>query len=257
MKLHIHPDYEFMRPEIKKIASGDYVPDRIFCNNRNVVSKITLAGRAFVVKKYKRPTIANCIIYTFFRKSKARRAYEYALRLLRLGIDTPFPVAYIEDKRCGFFHTGYLITEYMDYPTLAEMKAESMPVDELYKLGNDLISFTIMLQEKRALPLDYNPSNIFYRYDEQTGHFSFALTDINRMRFGRIPWSRDAMRSFEQFGITTDKLYHFLLGYAIERNVDIDLCMYEFLSFRLMKKFRRFLKGKVKEGFERHKHAEA
>ena len=44
----------------------------------------------------------------------------------------------------------------------------------------------------------------------------------------------------------SDKLYHFLLGYAIERNVDIDLCMYEFLRFRLIKKFRRFLMGKVK-----------
>ncbi|MBO7279602.1 MAG: hypothetical protein J6V00_00385, partial [Bacteroidaceae bacterium] len=59
--------------------------------------------------------------------------------------------------------------------------------------------------------------------------------------------------SFEQFGITTDKMYHFLFCYAIERNVDIDLCMYEFLRFRLIKKFRRYLMGKVKGSIEKHK----
>ncbi len=253
MRVHIHPDYEFMRRNVRNIVLGNYIPDKVFCDKRNVVAKITLDGREFVVKKYKRPTIANCFIYTFFRKSKAHRAYEYALKLLKLGISTPFPVAYIEEKRYGLFHTGYLVTEYMDSPTLAQIKSDEMSIDKLHRLGHDLISFTIMLQEKRVLPLDYNPSNIFYNYNEETGSFSFALTDINRMRFGRIPWSRDAMRSFEQFGITTDILYHFLLGYAIERNVDVDLCMYEFLRFRLIKKFRRFLKGKVRKGLERHK----
>ena len=253
MRIHIHPDYEFLRPEIKQIVSGRYSVDKVFCNKRNVVEKITIADKKFVLKRYKRPTIANCVIYTLFRKSKARRAYEYALRLLKNGVNTPFPVAYIEEKRYGFFHTGYLLTEYMNLPTLAQIKVEELPFEQLHRLEHDLISFTIQLQEKRILPLDYNPSNIFYSYDDAEGCFSFALTDINRMRFGRIPWSRDAMRSFEQFGITTDKLYHFLLGYAIERNVDIDLCMYEFLRFRLIKKFRRYLMGKVKGSIEKHK----
>lgn len=253
MRIHIHPDYEFLRPKIKRIVSGQYSVDKVFCNRRNVVEKINIDGKAFVLKRYKRPTIPNCVVYTLFRKSKARRAYEYALRLLKNGISTPFPVAYIEEKRYGFFHTGYLLTEYLDLPTLAQINIGELPFDRLHNLEHDLISFTILLQEKRILPLDYNPSNIFYSCDEHTGHFSFALTDINRMRFGRIPWSRDAMRSFEQFGITTDKLYHFLLGYSIERNVDIDLCMYEFLRFRLMKKFQRFVKGKVKGAIEKCK----
>lgn len=253
MRIHIHPDYEFLRPEIKRIVTGHYKVDKVFCNRRNVVEKITIADKEFVLKRYKRPTIANCVIYTLFRKSKARRAYEYALRLLKNGVSTPFPVAYIEEKRYGFFHTGYLLTEYMDLPTLAQINIEELPFEQLHRLEHDLISFTIQLQDKRILPLDYNPSNIFYSYDNVAGCFSFALTDINRMRFGRIPWSRDAMRSFEQFGITTDKLYHFLLGYSIERNVDIDLCMYEFLRFRLIKKFRRILMGKVKGAVEKRR----
>lgn len=251
MRIHIHPDYEFLRSDIKRIVAGHYKVDKVFCNRRNVVEKITVAGKEFVLKRYKRPTIPNCIAYTLFRKSKARRAYEYALRLLKNGISTPFPVAYVEEKRYGFFHTGYLLTEYMNLPTLAQINVEELPFEQLHKLELDLISFTILLQEKRILPLDYNPSNIFYSYDERTGHFSFALTDINRMKFGRIPWSKDVMRCFEQFGITTDKLYHFLLGYSIERGVDIDLCMFEFLHFRLIRKFRRFIKGKVKGAIEK------
>ena len=256
MRIHLHPDYEHLRPELRNVVLGHYRPDKVFCNRRNVVEKITIAGREYVIKKYKRPHLFNSLVYTFIRKSKARRAYEYGLRLLNLGIETPFPVAYVEVRKYGIFHTAYLLTEYCNMSTLAEVSIESMPMDKLYKLGNDLISFTIMLQEKKALPLDYNPGNIFYNYDEQSGTFSFALTDINRMRFGRLPWSKDAMRCFEQFGITTDRLYHFLLGYSIERGVDIDLCMFEFLAFRLTRKLKRFLKGKVKEEIKKHKHNE-
>lgn len=253
IKIHIHPDYKHLKHEFKRIVLKDYVPEHVFCNKRNVVEKINIMGKELVVKKYKRPTLANCFIYTFFRKTKARRAYENALRLLERGIKTPFPLAYIEIKKHGFFHTGYLITEYMPYQTLSELNIEEIDNEERKRLGNDLISFTISLQEKRVLPLDYNPGNIFYIRNNHTGHYDFALTDINRMRFGRLPWSKDAMRCFEQFGISTEHLYHFLLGYSIEKGVDIDLCMYQFLSYRLRKKISRFIKGKVKESINKHK----
>jgi hypothetical protein len=101
------------------------------------------------------------------------------------------------------------------------------------------------------LPLDYNPGNIFYFYNKKNDCYDFALTDINRMRFGRVPWTRDTMRSFEQFGLSTEHLYDFMLKYSAERGVDLDFCMYQFLSFRLRKKVKRFLKNKLKSQIRR------
>ena len=251
MKICLHPAYGFLESELRRIMKEGYSPDKVFCNNRNVVEKVTLAGKPYVIKKFKRPTLANCFIYTFFRKSKAQRAYEYAMLLLEKGIKTPFPVAYIEVKKNGFFHTGYLVTEYVDYPLLSHLNVEEYTQEELKKLSSSFIYFTISLQEKRILPLDYNPGNIFYFYNKKNDCFDFALTDINRMRFGRVPWTRDTMRSFEQFGLSTEHLYDFMLKYSAERGVDLDFCMYQFLSFRLRKKIKRFLKNKLKSQIRR------
>lgn len=247
MKISIHPDYRYLEKDLRQIVSGNYTVEKVFCKNRNIVEKVVLGGKPFVVKTFKRPTLANCLIYTFLRKSKARRAYEYALMLLEKGVKTPFPVAYIEVRKHGFFHTGYLVTEYFDAPTLSQIVPGQFSHEELSRLGSSFVSFTVGLQEKRILPLDYNPGNIFYFKDEKSGGYDFALTDINRMRFGRVPLTRSIMRSFEQFGVSSEHLYKFLLNYSIERGVDIDFCMYQFLSFRIRKKIRRFMKGRLKE----------
>lgn len=245
MKTHIHPDYRYLEKEIKDIVYGDYVPVKVFCNRRNVVEKVTLAGKEFVVKKFKRPTFLNRIAYTLFRKTKARRAFDYALVLLEHGVRTPAPVAYIEVSCGGLFHTGYFISEYLDCPTLADLLSSNYDIETIKRLLKDFIHFTIDLHSKGILPLDYNPSNIFYIAKED-GHFDFALTDINRTRFGKLWGNRDAMRCFEQLGVSTEHLYHFLLGYTIETGYDIDVSMFRFLYYRIRKRGCKRVKDFVK-----------
>jgi hypothetical protein len=43
------------------------------------------------------PHLINKIVYKKFRKSKARRSYEYATLLLDKGIGTPQPIAFLEN----------------------------------------------------------------------------------------------------------------------------------------------------------------
>lgn len=107
-KIVLSPTYAYLQQEIRKIPAGDYRILETYCDRRNMVRKIELAGgRIFVLKQYKRPTRLNQFAYTLFRKSKACRAYEYALRLQQLGFETAAPVAYLEISRHGLFHTGY------------------------------------------------------------------------------------------------------------------------------------------------------
>lgn len=246
MKTHIHPDYRYLRREIINIINGDYVSVKIFRNKRNVVEKIILDGKEFVLKKYKPPTFFNRVVYTFFRKTKACRAFNNAITLLDNGVKTPFPVAYMEVYRKGLFHTGYFISEYLNYPVLSNLNFRELDRECADVLEKDFIDFTIKLQGKGILMKDYNPSNIFYVV-KQDGHYDFALTDTNRIRFGKQCNEREIMFCFEQLGITAEYLYKFISAYSVKTKCDVEVSMFNLLFFRLRKRFRKFIKQRVKK----------
>ena len=229
-----------------RIVAGDYVANKVFCHKRNIVERVTMQGKEFVVKCYKRPNFFNRVVYTCFRGSKARRAYEHALRLLECGIDTPFPVAYVEIKKGGLFSTGYFISEYMPYNLMSDAYAGLVTEGEVHRLTKEFMDFTLKMHAMKVLPLDFNSSNIFYHVDEESGAYRFALTDINRMRFGKLPSTSDAMRSFEQFGVPTERLYKLAVYYCSRKNSDIEYSIFIFLFHRIRGRVQRRLKRKVK-----------
>ena len=85
MKVHIHPHYAAYESYIRAIPSEEYEREEVYCNRRNTVERVRFGDKDFVIKKYKRPALINCLIYTWFRKSKAQRAFEYAELFLQRG----------------------------------------------------------------------------------------------------------------------------------------------------------------------------
>ena len=64
-KIVLSPTYAYLQQEIRKIPAGDYRILETYCDRRNMVRKIELAGgRIFVLKQYKRPTRLNPVSYT-------------------------------------------------------------------------------------------------------------------------------------------------------------------------------------------------
>ena len=182
MKIRIHPEFICYEQFIKSIPEEKYAVKEVYCNKRNTVTKVEVEGRMFVIKKYKVPTFLNRIVYTWIRKSKARRSFEYADRLLACGIETAPPVAYIEEKKGLFFNIGYFVSEYLPYPVLPESRI-TLDKEERELLDRQFVEFTVHLHEKKIIHKDYNPNNIFYhKVDNQ---YIFALVDINRMDFGK------------------------------------------------------------------------
>lgn len=240
MRTVIDKDYKILRDDFLKIIHGDYTPEKVFCNKRNTVELVNVGHRKFVLKKYKRAGLLNGLIYTLFRKTKARRAYEYALILREKGIDTPRPVAYFEKKRSGIFRDGYFISEFVDMPTLDnDFYGDGFDSEEHQRVAADLSLFTLSLHEKGILPLDYNMTNIMYR--KEGDHFRFALIDINRMKIGKVPGLKDSMRSFFQLG-TYPADYHSLLGpYVTIRDIDFEEALYHIIRHRMNgRRLRRF-----------------
>ena len=247
MRQVIHPDYTDLTDGLLKLAHGEYSPVKTFCNNRNKVDLASLDGKPVVVKKYKRTNQLTGIIYTFFRKSKARRAYEHALRLLSLGISTPFPIAYIEESRWGIFRDGYFISEYVDLPAVSDVfYTDRLSKEEHYLMADNLSRFTLTLHMTGIIPLDYNTTNILF--EKTAGRYKFTLIDINRMKIGRVPKLKEAMRSFFQLGTYPHDYLGLLEPYVWERGFNFEDALYHVIRHRRnqirLRKIKRFFKPK-------------
>lgn len=214
-KIVLAPAYGRLAEEIRKIPSGDFRVLQTYCNQRNTVCKIELNGEVFVLKRYKRPTRLNRVAYTLFRKSKARRAYEYALRMQQLGFETAEPVAYLEISRCGLFHTGYFLSEFISHPLLSSLREEEE--DEYQKILKDFAAFSVEMHEKGVFNLDMNPGNVFYYKSGE--NYRFALIDINRIRFRRHLTRNDCVEVFKHLdNLPPPALSIVLAHYAHLRN---------------------------------------
>lgn len=243
---YINPQYSHLRNDIINAIEGNYVASKVFCHKRNIVEKFSMQGKDYVIKIYRQPNLCNRIAYTWFRKSKAMRAYTYAERLLELGIETPRPVAYFEKRENGIFSVGYFISEYLPYCLMRDAYND-IPDSEKRRLTKDFMDFTLEMHGKKVLPLDFNSSNIFYHFDEESKHYRFAITDINRMRFGKTPTTSEVMQSFEQFGVSVDGLYKLAVYYCEQKKSDVEYSIFIFLFHRIRSRIRKKIKQRFKE----------
>ena len=107
----VHKDYKDIEDFILTIPSiFEKGEGKVIYKGRNELREFECSGKSFIVKSYKKPNIVNKFIYGIFRPSKARRSYENALKLLEIGVGTPFPVAYINVRKCLLFDKSYFIS---------------------------------------------------------------------------------------------------------------------------------------------------
>lgn len=184
IQFYINPKFRFLSTEIEGIPQHDYVVEKTFRNRRNTVELVRIWGEEYVVKRYKRPTLANCVVYTLLRKSKAERAFNNAFYLKQHGIETAEPVAYIEQSKCGFFHTGWFISRYLPYKDVREVCDSITDVQERKQFREAFMKFTNELCERHIMNKDYNSGNVLaYKKD---GEYHFVLIDISRLKIHRL-----------------------------------------------------------------------
>lgn len=142
--------------------------------------EISELGREVVVKRYKKPIAIQRVVYSFFRKSKAERAYRNAFKLLEMGFDTPKPIAFAEQKTVGIMSYCYFICEKSTDKSLEPLILEDKPLE--MPMATSLAKFFIDLHNKGVLHNDLNGGNILYHQDADS-NYRFSLIDNNRMKF--------------------------------------------------------------------------
>ena len=107
MKLTLNPDYASLKEEM--IHLGETMSRRngeVVHDGRNLVMRIRFNDITLVAKRFKRVNLFQQVAYTFFRTTKAYRAYHCAREFRRRGFDTPRAVAFIEEPRHGVVAVG-------------------------------------------------------------------------------------------------------------------------------------------------------
>jgi len=174
--------YKKKQASIEKIIDSFQNSGEIFGNgDRNTIKLFSLDDTLINVKSFKIPHLINKIAYRFFRESKAERSFTYAKKLLSLGILTPYPIAYFEEKSIFSFLKSYYISEHQDY----DLTFRELIEDPKYKGDIEILraftNFTFQLHEKGILFKDHSPGNTLIKIKENG--YDFYLVDLNRMEF--------------------------------------------------------------------------
>ena len=179
MKIVLNPTYNILKTFVTNIPDHFEQEGELVYTARNQLRHFTVEGYEVIVKRYRQPHLINRIAYTYFRPSKAKRAYEYAFKLLKSGIDSPSPIAYIEQYKSGLLTYAYFISIYeKNYSVIRDFMSGIQTDDLLLK---ELSCYIADLHNKGVLHLDMSPGNILYCRKENKYHFT--LIDINRMQF--------------------------------------------------------------------------
>ena len=123
MHIHVNTATEHLRDFTQRLPELFDREGEVLHTGRNTIKAFEVEGERLAVKRFKRPNLLRAVIYTFFRRSKARRSYEHAVRLRALGVDSPEPVAWSEYRRHGLLCDSYYVSRRSDYTPLSQTTA--------------------------------------------------------------------------------------------------------------------------------------
>ncbi len=216
MNIIINPKYEEFEQFVKNIPALFEQEGELVYTARNQLKHYSVLGCDIIVKRYKIPYFLHRIIYTYFRPSKAKRAFEYALKLLKLGVDSPAPIAYIEQFKGGFLSHGYFISIYeTEYAVIRDLMSG---IDKNEILLYELSLYIADLHKKGILHLDMSPGNILYK--KVDNQYFFTLIDINRMKFRSSISKEKRFKSFKRLSENEAILTEIARIYAAASNLN-------------------------------------
>lgn len=206
---HQQADYISQIPAMLQRGEGETVYE-----GRNRVARFRYDGLSLMAKQFKRVNAIQQVVYTFFRRTKAERAYAFADIFRQRGIDTPQRVAYMEQHRCGLFAVGYFVS------IEAEGTETHLLLREVQDFSHDLadaVAHQVVLMHSRGiLHGDLNLSNFLCRQTPEGYHFT--MIDINRSHFtDGWPTDEQCLQNLMRLTHRRDLYEYLVRSYARQR----------------------------------------
>ena len=220
-KIGVNPDFQELSSFVHELPTVFETGGKVIYKGRNELKEFDVEGKKLIVKSYQLPHLLNRIIYNFFRASKAKRSYSYALMLRKLGIGSPAPVGYYSTGSWLLFGRSYFVCLKSDCPyTYRDFEKTVFPNQE--QILRAIARTTAMLHENGLLHNDYSAGNILFRtLDEKV---EVEIIDLNRMRFGNVGIEAGC-KNFERLPGTHEMFAILAEEYAKARGFDVQTCL--------------------------------
>ncbi len=239
-KIIVNNDFQAFKDFILNIKSHFNKNSQTIHKARNELKIINYNDIDTIVKSFKVPNILRRIIYTYFRDSKAKKSYEYSIKIKDF---TPSPIGYIEFYSNGLIADSYFISEKFDYSfTIREPLIESKFFNK-DKIFRAFARFTYDLHENGILHCDYSPGNILIK--EKDNNYTFKVVDINRMKFKTLSID-ERLKNFNKLWAKDEYLTIMIKEYALISREDENKCLDIALKYNQKHKDRINMKKRLK-----------
>ena len=213
--------YQCCKEEVEYIIDHFENSGTVIHSGRNCIKSFQTDLGIWNVKRYHKPSAFNRIVYSFLRKPTGRRAFEYPLKVLSAGFETPCPIAYVEEDCMGLIGYSYFVSEQCPYKRRF-YEFGNARVEDIQDILIAFVRFTAGLHEAGIYHRDYSPGNILF--DKVNGAWHFSIVDINRMEFGPVSIKKGC-RNFARLWGQPDFFRFIAQEYAHARHADERQCI--------------------------------
>lgn len=181
--MEINPYFKPFEKEIQTVFSEfDRSGTDFIIGERNRIKIFEIDGKKINVKSFKIPNKINQFVYKYFRKSKARRSFEFANILLEKGIGTPTPVAFEENFNGFGLQRSFYASIHQDYDLTFRELVEVKDFPDEENILRQFIGFCYKMHENGIEFKDHSPGNTLIKKIAEND-YEFFLVDLNRMSF--------------------------------------------------------------------------
>jgi len=186
---------------------------------RNEIKVINYKNQNLIIKSFKIPHIINRVIYSFFRDSKAKKSYNYSIKISNF---VPKAIGYVELKKYGLLHESYFISEHFNYDFTIREPLLNANFSQKKEILEAFSKFTFELHENKILHQDYSPGNILIK--KENDKFIFKIVDINRMQFKPLNLNT-RLQNFSKLWANDNDLKIIIEAYAKLMQEDAHKCL--------------------------------
>ena len=184
-KVIVNPAFSHIKDFLKSLPVTFDKEGETLKNDRNEIKVIEHNNLNLCIKSFKRATIFNRFMYSWFRSTKAKRSYKVARRLEKHGIETPQPVGYVEVYgKWHILQKAYYISLYLDYDfDMKDVLDKTIDCQEKI-LSSFAKEMAAVVHPAGAWHNDLSAGNVLInKLGDDKWRFSFI--DLNRLTFRR------------------------------------------------------------------------
>lgn len=232
----IHPDYMELVPFICSLPERfDAGEGEVIYEGRNILRRMEYKGYHLVIKSFSHPSMVNRFVYGTLRGSKAKRSYLYAEAFQRIGVGTPQPIAWLDQRKGLLLDRSFYVSLLSECTYRYEdlLKQDFPCMEEVLRgIGRQ----TALLHINGYAHKDYGRGNILFK-PLADGKVKLEVVDLNRMYRGPIDFKRGC-KNFERLPATPQMHRWMAEEYAKARGFDVEQCFLSITNYRNLDKGR-------------------